>query len=503
MPTVLDAILAHPPDAPALRSPAGATTSYGTLTRASASIAHRLTQHHGVRAGDRVAMLFEPGPAFVATLLAIWRARATALVLTHLHPTRERAMLLADARPRVVVCSAMHEATARESAETLPVFVVTDLVEGDADDGLHSAAHEARPSAADRALQMYTSGTTGKPKGVLLQHGQLEAQLDALANAWEMSHADVLVHALPLHHIHGLSIAMLNVLRVGGLVELHAAFDAHAVLAACARATVFMGVPTMVARIVDALDALDDARREQASQALRAMRLCVSGSAALPVSLGNRWASYAGRYPLERFGMTELGVALSNPLHGERRAGSVGKPLAGVVARVVDDEGNPAREGELLIGGPTVFEGYFERPEANAESFVEHGGERFFRTGDTVRIDDDDRLQILGRTSVDILKSAGYKLSAIEIEEALRRHPSVRDAAVVGLPSETYGQVVAAAIIPTAGATPSADELGSFLEEELAPYKRPRRWLFVDDVPRNALGKVVKPELVKLFPSSS
>jgi malonyl-CoA/methylmalonyl-CoA synthetase len=346
---------------------------------------------------------------------------------------------------------------------------------------------------------MYTSGTTGKPKGVLLRHEHLEAQLGALARAWEMGPGDVLVHALPLHHIHGLSIAMLNVLRVGGTVELHGAFDAKAVLAACARATVFMGVPTMFARLVEALDAMTDADRAAASAHLRAMRLCVSGSAALPVSLGERWASYAGRYPLERFGMTELGVALTNPLRGERVPGSVGRPLDGVRILVRDDAGRDAREGELLVGGPTVFEGYRDRPDADAESFVVIGGERLFRTGDTVALDEHDRVRILGRTSVDILKSAGYKLSAIEIEEALRRHPGVRDAAVVGLPDETYGQRVAAAVMPRDGAALEAEDLAAFLAGELAPYKLPRVWRIVDDVPRNALGKVVKPELVRLL----
>ncbi len=499
MATILDAILAQPPHATALRSPSGETTSYGELAQRSAGVATVLTRDHGVEPGDRVAMLFEPGPAFVATLLGAWRARATVLVLTHLHPPKERTMLVADARPRVIVCSELHEAAARESAGAVPLVPWRTVHEGEAAGGFTTQAMEARPAAHERALQMYTSGTTGKPKGVILQHGQLEAQLAALAEAWGMSSSDVLVHALPLHHIHGLAIAMLNVLRVGGVVEMHAAFEANAVLQACAHATVFMGVPTMVARLVDALDAMTEGDRVAASAHLRAMRLCVSGSAALPVSLGNRWAAHTGAYPLERFGMTELGVALTNPLHGERVPGSVGRPLAGVLARVVDEHGAPAPEGELLIGGATVFEGYFERPEANAESFVTHEGERFFRTGDTVRLDDEGRVRILGRTSVDILKSAGYKLSAIEIEEALRRHPSVRDAAVVGLPSETYGQIVAAAIMGAEGTTPTAAELGAFLEEELAPYKLPRRWLFVNDVPRNALGKVVKPELVKLF----
>jgi malonyl-CoA/methylmalonyl-CoA synthetase len=499
MATVLDAILAQPPSAPALRTPQGEVTTYGDLADASAALAAALVERHGVAPGDRVAMLVEPGPRFDATLLAVWRARGVALVLTHLHPPKERASLVEDARPVLLVTSEVHDAAARSSAGAVPVWTLGADAITSLDASRVARGRALVPDAGDRALQMYTSGTTGKPKGVLLRHTHLEAQLSALARAWGMSATDALVHALPLHHIHGLAIAMLNALRVGGLVELHGAFDAKAVLAACARATVFMGVPTMVARLVDELDAMPEAERAEASAHLRAMRLCVSGSAALPVSLGNRWADYAGRYPLERFGMTELGVALTNPLHGERVPGSVGRPLEGVRVRVVDEAGREAREGELLVGGPTIFEGYFERPEANAESFVEVGGERFFKTGDTVALDDRDRVRILGRTSVDILKSAGYKLSAIEIEEALRRHPGVRDAAVVGLPDETYGQRVAAAVMPKEGSSVTPEGLSAFLAEELAPYKLPRVWRIVDDVPRNALGKVVKPELARLF----
>ena len=495
MPTIVDAVVAQASARSALRDHRG-TWSYGDLDARSAALAFELRAVRGVKPGDRIAMLFEPGLDFAATLVGIWRARAVALVLTPLHPPKERAALVSDARVTLVLTSPLHEGLARASAPGVAVRV------------LESAATwpppaprdaDLRPDDDDLALQMYTSGTTGKAKGVLLRHHHLSAQLDALARAWAMSREDVLVHALPLHHIHGLSIAMLNVLRVGGAVHLLPAFDAHAVLAACERATVFMGVPTMYARLLDALDALDDDARRKASSSLHALRLCVSGSAALPVSLGNRWASYAGTYPLERFGMTELGVALSNPLHGERIPGSVGTPLDGVQVRVVDDEGRDAREGQLLVGGPTVFEGYFERPDADAESFVVHGGTRWFKTGDTVRLDEHGRVQILGRTSVDILKSAGYKLSAIEIEEALRRHPAVRDAAVVGLPDETYGQRVAAAVMLHATASASVDDLTAFLREELAPYKLPRVWRIVDDVPRNALGKVLKPALAQLL----
>jgi malonyl-CoA/methylmalonyl-CoA synthetase len=498
MRTLLDAALAHPPDSPALRAPGGRPFSYGSLSRASAGLAAELVGQHGVRPGDRVAILVEPGARFVVSLFAVWRARAVALVLSPLHPPKERRALLEDAAAMLVVTSEVHEDAARASAAGIPVVTLAWGAERASDEDAERGWSLA-PRPQDRALLMYTSGTTGKPKGVILRHEHLEAQLGALGRAWGMRRDDVLVHALPLHHIHGLSIAMLNVLRAGGLVELHPTFDARAVLDACASATVFMGVPTMYARLVDALAAMPDDEREAMCARLRAMRLCVSGSAALPVSLGDRWASYAGRYPLERFGMTELGVALTNPLEGERAPGLVGTALEGVRTRVIDDAGAEAHEGELLIGGPTVFEGYHERPEANAASFVSVGGERFFKTGDSVSIDAQGRVRILGRTSVDILKSAGYKLSAIEIEEAIRRHPRVRDAAVVGLPDETYGQRVAAAVMPKDGEPIAVDELVRFLASELAPYKVPRAWRVVEDVPRNALGKVLKPELARLF----
>ncbi len=496
MRTLVDAILSQPAPRAALRC--GHTVStYGDLDEWSHGLARHLIEVGGVCAGVRVAMLFEPGPAFVATLLAIWRARGVALVLTDLHPPKERAALMNDAKPVVVLASERLSEAARASAGATALIVIGSLEPWRSATGRDGAPW--RPQPDDLALQMYTSGTTGAPKGVLLRHHHLSAQLETLARAWGITRDDVLVHALPLHHIHGLSIAMLNVLRAGGLVHLLPAFDPHAVLALCTNATLFMGVPTMYARLLDTLDALDSEARAAAIAPLRALRLCVSGSAALPVSLGNRWEAYAGRYPLERFGMTELGVALSNPLDGCRVAGSVGKPLDGVLVRVVDDEGTDAREGQLLVGGPTVFEGYFERPDADAQSFVVQDGVRWFQTGDTVRLDDHARVQILGRTSVDILKSAGYKLSAIEIEEALRRHPAVRDAAVVGLPDETYGQRVAAAVMLHKGARALPDELASFLREELAPYKLPRVWRIVDDVPRNALGKVLKPALTKQF----
>ena len=499
MSTLVHLLLTRPPEAAATRVGADVTT-FGDVAHASAQLAQALRTRHGVEPGDRVALLLEPGPAFVVALTAVWRARAAALVLTPLHPAKERARLLADADVRCVITSPTLAATAAEGAPATPVLVLARGPAAPATlDG--QALRDARDTAAllpepgDLALLVYTSGTTSRPKGVLLRHQHLEAQCGAIAQAWQLRSDDVLVHALPLHHVHGLVIALLSVLRIGGSAIMLPSFDAHAVVAACARASVFMGVPTMYARLLDALDALAPDARAAASATLTGLRLCTSGSAGLPVSIGERWSGFAGRYPVERFGMTELGVALSNRLHGERVPGSVGWPLPGVRIRIVDDAGVEADEGELQVAGPTVFEGYWRRPDETAEAFVSVEGVRWFRTGDTVRKQHDGGVRMLGRTSVDILKSAGYKLSALAIEEALRRHPDVRDAAVVGVPDETYGQVVAAAVMPRANASPSPDALITFLRGELAPYQLPRIIRIVDDVPRNAMGKVIKPAL--------
>jgi malonyl-CoA/methylmalonyl-CoA synthetase len=254
-----------------------------------------------------------------------------------------------------------------------------------------------------------------------------------------------------------------------------------------------MAVPTMYAKLFAAFDAADDSTRARWAANAKQLRLATSGSAALPVTLGERWRVITGSYPLERYGMTEIGVGSSNPLDGERRPGTVGTPLPTVATRVVD--------GELWIGGPSVFSGYWKRDEANRESFVTEAGERWFRTGDTIAIGADGYVKILGRTSVDILKSGGYKLSALEIEEALREHEAVAEVAVVGLPDETWGDRVIACVVPHAGrdAECAEEPLRAFAKSRLAPYKVPKEVVVMRELPRNAVGKVVKPELVKML----
>jgi malonyl-CoA/methylmalonyl-CoA synthetase len=331
-----------------------------------------------------------------------------------------------------------------------------------------------------------------------LTHGNLLAQTSVLADAWGVTAADRLLHALPLHHLHGVVVSLLTTLLAGGSARMLPRFEAATVWGAFAESTVFMGVPTMYHRLLEAFDQADGATKARWAASARALRLATSGSAALPVALAERWAAVTGRPPLERYGMTEIGMAASNPLDGERRPGTVGPPLPGVALRCVLEGGadaGPGEAGELWVRGPSVFAGYHRRDEATREAFADG----WFRTGDVATIDADGYVKLLGRASVDILKSAGYKLSAVEIEEALRAHPAVDDVAVVGLPDEALGDRAVACVVARPGAGgPGLDEaLREHCRARLAPYKVPRAFVAVAELPRNALGKVQKPELVR------
>ena len=354
------------------------------------------------------------------------------------------------------------------------------------------------PSAGDAALILYTSGTTGRPKGAVHAHGSLAAQVASLSEAWEWSGDDALPNVLPLHHTHGLVNVTLCALANGARVEMLAGFDAEACWARLEEGglTLFMAVPTVYARLAAAWNAADAATRARRSAACRALRLMVSGSAALPVPLFSRWEELSSHRLLERYGMTEIGMALSNPLHGERRPGTVGSPLPLVEVALVDESGAACPDGapgELRVRGGTLFRGYHGRPEETARAFADG----WFLTGD-VASREGGAYRILGRASADILKSGGYKISALEIEDVLRLHPGVRDVAVVGLPDEEWGERVAAAIVAD-GEPPTLEEIRRWARERLAPYKVPTGLLAVPDLPRNALGKVTKGAVKTLF----
>lgn len=494
------AVSSGPADAPST-----AATFEQVATRARARARRLLTLlGRETLSGERVALLVSPGLDWVESLFSVVLAGGMAVPLSPLHPAAELAYFVGDADVAAVILGddlSDRRVTFLEVGRR--VITPEELDEaGDSGSSLSSLSSLSLPPrhGSDGALMLYTSGTTGRPKGAVLTDENLATQARLLGVAWALSHEDVLLHALPLHHMHGVAIAFFSAFFAGAHTHFLPRFDALTVWASLPHATIFMGVPTMYHRLLEAFDTASPDEQTRYRTAASALRLSTSGSAALPVSLAEGWAKLHGRIPLERFGMTEIGVGASNPLGEGRLAGTVGTPLATVELRIVDEhfvdvpDGSP---GEILIAGPSVFAGYFRRTEATQAAF--HGA--YFRTGDTAQRDPSGAIRILGRTSVDILKSGGYKLSALEIEETLREHPLVTDVAVVGVPDPRWGDRVVAVVVPRLEAgtprasAPTADDLRAFCKERLAPYKVPRDFLVQGHLPRNALGKVMKPVL--------
>ena len=337
------------------------------------------------------------------------------------------------------------------------------------------------PEPGQTALIMYTSGTTGAPKGAVLSHRALEAGIDALADAWAWHPDDVLVHGLPLFHVHGLVLGLLGALRVG--CGLHHTGRPDPEAYAAAAGTLYFGVPTVWSRVC---------AQPAVAERLRAARLLVSGSAALPTPLFARMRELTGHRPVERYGMTETLITLSNRADDPgRAAGLVGTPVAGVEARVVGEDGAPVPAdgesiGELWVRGPMLFDGYLGLPEVTARSLDAEG---WFRTGDIAATTPGGAYRIVGRRSIDMIKSGGYRIGAGEVEDALLAHPAVREAAVIGTPDDDLGQQVTAFVVADAV---TAGDLVDFVARTLSAHKRPRQVRFVDALPRNAMGKVQK-----------
>ena len=343
------------------------------------------------------------------------------------------------------------------------------------------------PSPQDTALIIYTSGTTGLPKGVQLSGAAIAADLDALAEAWQWTADDTLVHGLPLFHVHGLVLGLLGSLRIGNRFVHTGKPTPEAYAQACSGAlgTMFFGVPTVWSRVV---------ADQAAAEALRPARLLVSGSAGLPVPVFDELVRLTGHAPVERYGATESLITLSTRADGERRPGWVGLPLAGIETGLVDDDGGAVPHdaetiGRLQVRGPTLFSGYLNRPDATAEAFGDDG---WYRTGDAAVIDGDGMHRIVGRESVDLIKSGGYRVGAGEIETVLLGHPGVAEAAVVGLPDDDLGQRIVAFIVGDA----EPQELIDYVAQQLSVHKRPREVRMMDELPRNAMGKVLKKQLL-------
>jgi malonyl-CoA/methylmalonyl-CoA synthetase len=476
--------------------------TYAHLLDASARVAGALLQVAGRDDLDEARVCFHlpPGFAHVAVQWGIWRAGGIAVPLALSHPLPELQYTVGDADPEIIIALGAGAAPCRDlAAATAAGGKARHYLSADDALAFPLPAPTVPMSPSRRAMMVYTSVTTGRPRGVISTHANLDAQIGALVQAWEWSAADRVLLVLPLHHVHGIVNVVCCALWSGATCEMPSGFDAGATWDALAsgRLTLFMAVPTIYRRLIAAYDAADPASQAALREGSRGLRLMVSGSAALPVQTLERWREITGHTLLERYGMTELGMALSNPLRGERRPGFVGTPLPQVEVRVVDDRGDSVPDGtpgELAVRGPNVFLEYWRRPDATREAFRDG----WFRTGDTA-VKENGSYRLLGRSSVDILKTGGYKVSALEIEEVLREHPSIAECAVVGLADPEYGERVAAAVELRPGASLSLDELVAWGKARLAPYKVPRALRAVQALPRNAMGKVVKPEVRKVF----
>jgi malonyl-CoA/methylmalonyl-CoA synthetase len=468
LPAAWQQIWSAAPDRVAVTYADGRSLTAAHLEEASRAVAGRYTAA-GLEAGDRVLMSAESSLDLVVAHVAALRAGLVVVPANTAYREREIAHLVVDAAPRLAVVDSAERAGWITAAQPATQVVDPGV---DLPAGPPPVLDDAAPDAP--AVIGYTSGTTGVPKGAVLTHANLLAGSSAIEIAWRWSSADVLVLCLPLFHAHGLGVGLHGTLLAGAQAVLLPRFDVDAVLdaAASARATLFFGVPTMYHRLAGSPRAGELAR----------LRLCVSGSAPLPAALHEAMAERAGQRVLERYGMTETLMNVSNPYDGERRPGSVGLPLPGVDVALDD--------GEILVRGPNVFPGYWQRPDATAEAFRDG----WFATGDLGAFDDDGYLRILGRAK-ELIITGGFNVYPREVEEVLLGHPGVAEAAVVGTPSDEWGEVVTAYIVP-AGAL-AANELTDYAAARLAGYKRPRIVRFVDTLPRNALGKVVKHELTE------
>ncbi|MBK7947324.1 MAG: AMP-binding protein [Deltaproteobacteria bacterium] len=457
------------PDVPQIHDPKQGWLSRGELAQRTAIRAGRLARL-GLARGDRVLVSAESSSELVLAYVACLRLGLVVVPTNTAYGPRELAHVLRDAEP----AAAIVDDPARRAlvAELAPaVYRLTPAL--DLPDGPTPALELATPD--DAALLCYTSGTTGAPKGAVLRHRHALASAEALRLAWRWSAADRLLLALPLFHMHGLGVGLHGTLHCGASAVLFEAFRPDAILDGIGNhaATLFFGVPTMYHRLATH----PEARR------LSALRLCVSGSAPLPASLHAELLAASGQVVLERYGMTETLMLVSNPYAGERRAGSVGLPLPGVEVRVAGER------REIEVRGPNVFDGYWRRPEANAEAFTP---DCFFRTGDLGRIDADGYVTLDGRAK-ELIISGGFNVYPREVEDVLRGHPAIEDVAIVGEPSPEWGERVAAYAVLKDGLELAA--LRGWVGDRLAPFKHPRALYGVEALPRNALGKVQKHRL--------
>jgi len=476
------------PDAPFLETPDGRVVRYGDLGAETGRLAKALAAC-GVKPGDRVLAQVEKSPTALLLYLAALRAGAVWLPLNTGYTREEAAYFVGDAEPALIVCDPAARAAYAAMAGSARVETLDAEGQGSLAElaAAQRSAFDTVPAAPDDlAAILYTSGTTGRSKGAMLSHGNLASNAATLAEAWRFTAADVLIHALPIFHVHGLFVATNVVMAAGAAMIFLPRFDPGEVIGLMGRASVLMGVPTFYTRLLD--------HAGLTREAAAGMRLFVSGSAPLLAETHRTFETRTGHAILERYGMTETGMNTSNPHDGERRPGTVGPPLPGVAVRIADPAtGRPLPQGEIgmiEVKGRNVFKGYWRMPEKTAEAFRADG---FFVTGDLGLIDADGYVSIVGRGK-DLIISGGLNVYPKEVESVIDALPGVVESAVVGAPHPDFGEAVVAVVVR---ADPALDEAGVLagLVDRLARFKQPKRVLFVESLPRNTMGKVQKADL--------
>jgi len=464
--------------------------TFAALERETGRLAARL-QALGGRPGERIVVQVEKSPENVLLYLAAQRLGMVYVPLNTAYTAGELEYFLADAEPVVVVCRPADEATMRTLAGGASVVTLgedgTGSLLADVPDGSVPVAQRA---PHDLAAILYTSGTTGRSKGAMLTHRNLLSNAETLHALWRWSAEDVLLHILPIYHVHGLFVALHGALLAGASVLFHRGFDPAAVIAQFEVATVLMGVPTHYTRLT--------AAPELTPAACAHMRLFVSGSAPLLAEAHERFEAKTVQRILERYGMTETGMITSNPYDGERVAGTVGFALPGEEIRIAGADGAPVAPGEpgvLEVRGPNVFAGYWRKPDKTAEDMRADG---FFVTGDIATMDVEGRVTLVGRAK-DLIISGGLNIYPKEIEEAVDALPGVEESAVIGVPHPDMGEAVVVVVVPAKGATPDPHALLAALDGRIARFKQPRRIELVAALPRNAMGKVQKAELRRTY----
>nr|XP_040021589.1 malonate--CoA ligase ACSF3, mitochondrial isoform X1 [Gasterosteus aculeatus aculeatus]XP_040021598.1 malonate--CoA ligase ACSF3, mitochondrial isoform X1 [Gasterosteus aculeatus aculeatus]XP_040021608.1 malonate--CoA ligase ACSF3, mitochondrial isoform X1 [Gasterosteus aculeatus aculeatus] len=506
----------------------GGGHSYKQLYSSSLVLAHRISavlqSDFGGLDGKRISFLCANDASYTVAQWAAWMSGGTAVPLYRNHPESELEYIICDSQSSLLVAGHPYAETLEPLAQRLglPCLTLPATSNLGTSEGAGRKEEETGGGVtdwADRpAMIIYTSGTTGRPKGALHTHSSVHAMVQCLVSEWAWSKDDVILHTLPLHHVHGIVNKLLCPLWVGATCVMLPEFQPQKVweMLLSSKAplvNVFMAVPTIYSKLIQHYD--QHFTQPHVKDFVKAVckeriRLMVSGSAALPLPTLQRWEEITGHTLLERYGMTEIGMALSNPLKGPRVPGAVGLPLPSVEVRIVMNnttivEGNhretrvrqglEGKDGELLVRGPSVFKEYWNRPQETTESFTDDG---WFKTGDTA-VYKDGVYWIMGRSSVDIIKSGGYKIGALEVERHLLAHPDIIDVAVIGAPDATWGQKVTAVVQLKCGRTMTLPELKTWAREHMAPYTIPTGLVLVEEMPRNHMGKVNKKDLLRHF----